>query len=111
MSAATGVIFFGCVSGCFYALSPCGSARWAFDAAAPIFSAPCLFRGGHPAEERVLFTAQSGRLICLETAHGASRWAQPAEVHGHSSPAVDTACGHRAAARSEHRNEHEAQVI
>jgi outer membrane protein assembly factor BamB len=53
--------------------------------------------GGAALEERVLFTAQSGRLFCLEAAAGARRWAQPAEVHGHSSPAVDTACGHPAA--------------
>lgn len=48
----------------------------------------------------MLFTAQSGRLVCLETARGRQRWSQPAEVHGHSSPAVDTACGHCAAADS-----------
>ena len=109
-------------------VGPCGAARWVFDAAAPIFSAPCLFRGGDPLAERVLLTAQSGQLVCLdpspnsnpdphsnpdpnphphpnpnprpnqvclETARGTLCWSQPAEVHGHSSPAVDTACGVR----------------
>ena len=67
VSTATGVVFFGCMDGRLYAVAPCGALRWAYDASAPIFSAPCLFRGGYPAEERLLFTAQSGRLVCLET--------------------------------------------
>ena len=62
--------------------------------------------------------------VCLETARGTLCWSQPAEVHGHSSPAVDTACGvrsdtacgHRAASGSvssgsQHGGDEEARAV
>ena len=49
--------------------------------------------GGGAAEERLFFTSQLGQLFCLRADDGALRWHQPAEVHGHSSPAVDSALG------------------
>ena len=43
--------------------------------------------------ERVFFTSQVGQVFCVDVADGKLAWHQPAEVHGHSAPAVDTACG------------------
>ena len=96
LDASSGAVYFGCMDGLLYAVAPEGTPLWTFDAAGPIFSAPCAFTAALGAsgelERRLLITSQSGRVLCVEAAHGALRWAQPAEVHGHSSPAVDTAC-------------------
>ncbi|EOD05404.1 hypothetical protein EMIHUDRAFT_448643 [Emiliania huxleyi CCMP1516] len=92
-SALACTVYFGCVDGLLYAVAPEGAPLWTFDAAGPIFSAPCAFTAslGAGLERRLLVTSQSGRLLCVEAVHGALRWEQPAEVHGHSAPAVDRA--------------------
>ena len=79
-----GAVYFGCVDGLLYAVAPEGAPLWTFDAAGPIFSAPCAFTAslGAGLERRLLVTSQSGRLLCVEAVHGALRWEQPAEVHG-----------------------------
>ena len=72
------------MDGLLYAVAPEGAPLWTFDAAGPIFSAPCAFTAslGAGLERRLLVTSQSGRLLCVDAVHGALRWEQPAEVHG-----------------------------
>ena len=106
------------MDGLLYAVAPDGTALWTFDAAGPIFSAPCAFNTAPPLgaelgeqrrlERRLLITSQSGRVVCVDAAHGALRWAQPAEVHGHSSPAVDTVCAQHGGAVATAGEHHDA---
>ncbi|KAL1496152.1 hypothetical protein AB1Y20_014771 [Prymnesium parvum] len=123
--AASGNLCFGCMDRRMHCVSPRGELLWTFDAGGPIFSAPAramALRSPPPAargeaaglgqsaaeeaagkaealEERLYFTSQAGQVFCLLAADGTLRWHQPAEVHGHSSAAVDTAEGQGYSAR------------
>jgi len=111
----TGAVCFGSMDRHLHCVSPDGQPLWTFDGGAPIFSAPafafvrCVEGGasgggaseggageggaldGGASEGVVFFSSQLGQLFCVRVTDGTLRWHQPAEVHGHSSPAVDSA--------------------
>ena len=105
---AAAAVVFGAMDGRLYAVAAdTGAPMWSFDAGGPVFAAPCVAAAagaaeGAAAEEVVLFTSQAGRLFCASASDGALRWARPAEVHGHSSPATDVARARGAAPRPPH---------